>query len=372
MLLQPESKSKKPTYRNILLLSLCFLLDGCLSAYGPRSIENVHPAYNQSIVNTVDEQMLLNLVRLKYRDSPYFLEVASVTTSLSIETNVGIDAIIPFSNAHNTLEPGFGYTQSQKPTITYTPLRGEDFLKSVLSPISLDAIQLITQSGWSIERVFGVCIERINDLDNASRASGPTPENEPKYKEFRVLLKLLRKLQLEGLVEMGPDLDKNSKKLILLFKKDHSYESTIIEIKSLLGITQQSNQCSISTNFLHTKENQLNMRARSIISVLFYLSQNIDIPEEHKEAGLVTVTKTQNGEEFNWDETPGGMQFKVRFSKTKPSNAFVTVPYRGTWFYIADNDLSSKSTFLLLKQLFSLQSGQRTYIGPSLTLPVGD
>ncbi|KHE91857.1 MAG: hypothetical protein K8F52_09915 [Candidatus Scalindua rubra] len=358
-------------YRNILLLLLCFLFSGCLSAFGPRSIKNAHPAYNQAIVSTIDEQMLLNLVRLKYRDTPYFLEVASVTTSLSIETNVGIDAIIPFSNAYNTLEPGLGFKGSTKPTITYTPLRGEDFLKSVLSPISLDAILLMTQSGWSIERVFGVCIERINDLNNASRASGPTPENEPKYKEFRILLKLLRQLQLEGLVEMGPGLDVNTKNLILLFKKNTNYENAITEVRSLLNVTQQSNQFSISTNFLDIKENQLNMRARSIISVLFYLSQNIDIPEEHKKAGLITVTKTQDGEEFNWSETPGGMLFKVMSSKQKPGNAFVSVYYRGAWFYIADNDLRSKSTFLLLKQLFSLQSGQRQYIGPSLTLPVG-
>jgi hypothetical protein len=359
-------------HKKILLLSLCFLFGGCLSTLGPRSIESTHPAYNQAIVDTVDEQMLLNLVRLKYRDSPYFLEIASVTSSLSIEKNAGLEALIPFSFAHNILEPNFSYSESQKPTITYAPLRGEDFLRSVLSPISLDAILLMTQSGWSIERVFGICIERINDLDNASRASGPTPENEPKYKEFRILLKLLRKLQLEGLVEMNPALDVNSKNPILHFEKNPDYESTIIDIRSLLGITQQSYQFNISSNFLDIKENQLNMRARSIISVLFYLSQNIDIPEEHKQAGLVTVTKTQNGEEFNWGKTPGGMMFKVRSSNKKPTNAFVAVLYRGTWFYIADNDLDSKSTFLLLKQLFSLQSGQRKYIGPSLTLPVGD
>lgn len=356
----------------LLLISLCFLACGCNTAFGPRSIENAHPAYNQAIVNTFDEQMLLNLVRLKYRDTPFFLEVASVTSSLSIEKNVGLGALIPLGSTHSTLESDFGFRESTKPTITYTPLRGEDFLKSVLSPISLDSILLMTQSGWSIERIFGVCIERINELDNASRASGPSPENEPKYKEFKILLNLLRQLQLEGLVEMGPDLDVNSNNLIILFKKNPDYEDTIFKIRSLLGISQQSNQFTVSTNFLDTRENQLNMRARSIISVLFYLSQNIDVPEEHKESGLITFTKTQSGEEFNWNETPGGMLFKVRSSKKKPVNAFVAIPYRGTWFYIGDNDLDSKSTFLLLKQLFSLQSGQRRYVGPSLTLPVGD
>ena len=48
----------------------------------------------------------------------------------------------------------------------------------------------------------------------------------------------------------------------------------------------------------------------------------------------------------------------MRSSTSRPANAFVAVPYRGAWFYIADNDLESKSTFMLLTQLFNLQAGQ--------------
>ncbi len=46
-------------------------------------------------------------------------------------------------------------------------------------------------------------------------------------------------------------------------------------------------------------------------------------------------------------------------------------PHRGYWFYIANNDLETKSSFLLLQQLFSLQAGQSEAKGPTLTLPVG-
>jgi hypothetical protein len=64
--------------------------------------------------------------------------------------------------------------------------------------------------------------------------------------------------------------------------------------------------------------------------------------------------------------------FMVRCNKNKkPENAFVAVPYRGAWFYIADDDLNSKSTFMLLTQLFNLQSGQTEDVGPTLTIPVG-
>jgi len=353
----------------VFLISI-FLLCGCQSTFGPRALKNTHLAYNQVIANTLYQQMLLNLVRLKYRDASYFLQVGSVTASFSLGASLGLDAELDFDPGGDLMKPNAGMSYSQNPTISYTPLQGEDFLKSVLTPISLEAILVMTQSGWSIERVFGICLERINNLENAPRASGPTPGETPKYKNFKRMLMLLRRLQLAGLIEMGRDL--NSSNLVILLKLDPNYQNVLGELRSILGVTQQSNKFTISSDFLNAQEDEWDVRTRSISSVLFYLSQNVEIPEKHKEAGLVTVTKTEDGEEFNWDETPAGTMFKVRSSKwIKPFNAFISVPYRGTWFYIADNDLQSKSTFKLLMQLFSLQAGQIKDAGPTLTLPVG-
>ena len=353
----------------VFLISI-FLLCGCQSTFGPRALKNTHLAYNQVIANTSYQQMLLNLVRLKYRDASYFLQVGSVTASFSLGASLGLDAELDFDPGGDLMKPNAGMSYSQNPTISYTPLQGEDFLKSVLTPISLEAILVMTQSGWSIERVFGICLERINNLENAPRASGPTPGETPKYKNFKRMLMLLRRLQLAGLIEMGRDL--NSSNLVILLKLDPNYQNVLGELRSILGVTQQSNKFTISSDFLNAQEDEWDVRTRSISSVLFYLSQNVEIPEKHKEAGLVTVTKTEDGEEFNWDETPAGTMFKVRSSKwIKPFNAFISVPYRGTWFYIADNDLQSKSTFKLLMQLFSLQAGQIKDAGPTLTLPVG-
>ncbi len=47
------------------------------------------------------------------------------------------------------------------------------------------------------------------------------------------------------------------------------------------------------------------------------------------------------------------------------------VKYRSSWFYIDDSDLTAKSTFALLMQLFALQAGEIKSTGPILTLPVG-
>jgi hypothetical protein len=159
--------------------------------------------------------------------------------------------------------------------------------------------------------------------------------------------------------------------MVIFIEPDPDYQELIDELRSLLEVSQKINQFEITTNFLDLKKDEWDLRSRSIKSVLYYLSHNVEIPEEHKKAGLITVTKAKDGGEFNWNETPAGRMFKVKCNKRKPRNAYVAVPYRGVWFYIADDDLQSKSTFILLAQLFNLQAGQTEDAGPTLTLPVG-
>lgn len=358
-------KNSLPGYLLALLV-----LSGCQSTFGPTALKNTHPAYNLAINQTLNQQMLLNLVRLRYRDRPYFLKVGSVTASLTFDGSIGIGTDINLAAGGNLIKPSLGIGYADKPTISFQPLQGEDFLKSVLSSISFDSLLVMTQSGWSIERVFGLTVERINNLHNAPRASGPTPEEEPEYKDFKRAIHLMRQLQLTHAMEIGPD---ENNELHILFKKTQANEALIKELSSLLGFNYPANSrtmlIKLNSNFLNTISNQLSIRPRSISSILFYLSHNIDVPQAHISEGLVTYTRSQN-KHFNWAQTPAGEFFKINYSEDYPEHAFLSIPYRDHWFYIADNDLKTKSTFMLLTQLFDLQAGQSKYTGPTLTLPV--
>ncbi len=109
---------------------------------------------------------------------------------------------------------------------------------------------------------------------------------------------------------------------------------------------------------------------RSLLGALFYLSHAIAVPAVHVEAGLVTVTRDEHGRPFDWGQVTGDL-LHVRSGPGRPHGAAVAVPYRGHWFYIDDADLSSKSTFALLVELFSLQSAPADGDAPVLTLPIG-
>jgi hypothetical protein len=156
--------------------------------------------------------------------------------------------------------------------------------------------------------------------------------------------------------------------LEIKFSPEH--HEAIWEIKQLLGLDQNLTIYHVNSDFMEYKGDTISIRTRSLMGIFSYLSQNVDIPNDHKEAGLVTVTLNKDGSEFDWGKTAGGSLFHLRQSKWHPDMAFVAIPYRGQWFYLADNDLESKSTFMLLSQLFRLQAGAAKAAGPTLTLPV--
>ena len=350
----------------LLILILTTALSGCQSTFGPQALARTHPAYNEAIIASINEQMLQNLVRMRYRDVTFFLEIASVTASLSLGANVGVNTDVNFGSG-DTLSPSAGIAYSDKPTISYTPLQGEDLLKSILSPLQLEAILVLTQSGWNISRVFGLCFERINNLYNAPNASGPTPGQEPDHEKFGHLMDALHTLQKNQLIEIGTN--KEGGIVIKLIRDNDTYKNQIDQVYALLELDQSKDEFTLDTDFLSMENTQWTVRPRSISGLLYYLSHNVEAPSSHHHE-LVTVTRTKDGGRFDWNETPAGRLFKIHTSEERPGNAYIATHYRGYWFYIEDTDLESKSTFILLRQLFDLQAGQSNPQVPTLTLPV--
>ena len=157
-------------------------IQACLNL-GPSTINKNRNTYNSIIQKTNDEQLLLNLVRLKYHDTPFFLEIANVTSQHKFSTNINADATFPNSGM-SIFEFGGGTGITESPVVTYAPLQGQKFIQQFLAKMKLKAIFLLYKSGWSIDKILRLCFERMASLDNAPNASGPTPVLAPEYKKF--------------------------------------------------------------------------------------------------------------------------------------------------------------------------------------------
>lgn len=84
----------------IIFLITLFLLSGYTS-FGSRNIARDRFNYNEAIAQSHNQQMLLNIVRLRYLEIPNFLGVSSVITSYSYDGSFGLSGT---SNANPSNE----------------------------------------------------------------------------------------------------------------------------------------------------------------------------------------------------------------------------------------------------------------------------
>ena len=363
--------------KNLFLITLLpvffFFLTSC-SHLGPDFMEGNRNEYNKVLANTNDEEVLLNLVRRRYADSIAILEVNSVSTSLEWKKSTGISAkLFDGDLDDNNLGISGDGSYSEKPTITYLPLDGADYVKNILTPVELETILLLTRSGWAADRVFRLTVNKINGINNASEASGPTPGSAPEYKKFLQVASTLKKLQQEDSFTLGYRLEDDSSKLGFLIKPSQRNNEEVKKFLKLINIQNTDNIIPITTNYRgQANRETIEMNIRSLAGIQFFLSHGIIIPKEDIEMGRVQITKNNSGEIFDWNKVLSGL-FTVYSSKENPNNASVKVQYRGNWFYIRDNDMQSKYTLMLLNQISALQSGVIEKVGPVLTttsLPV--
>jgi hypothetical protein len=356
------------------LLLAVLPLTGACNTVGPRAIRQGRFDYAQAIVDTRNEQMLTNLVRLRYRDSPFFLDVSSLSTQYVL--GGAASAGVNLGGGDTTGNVGGLVTYEERPTVTYLPLKGADFVDRLLSPLPMEAILLLTMSGWRVERVMRCCVQRINDVWNAPTASGPTPEMAPDYEEFLELSRRMERLRQARVTEMrfqrsDDEESVNGYLLTLYFHRRPGAEEDTAAVKEILGLAPDLDEFRLTRNPTHRTPGEIGLIPRSLMGAMSYLSQSVEPPRRDVDAGRVTVTRHPDGSEFDWRELTGGL-LAIRSSLETPQNAFVKTRYRDAWFYIDDSDLSSKSTFNLLEQLFQLQADKGNAVTPLLTLPVGN
>ncbi|MBX3462000.1 MAG: hypothetical protein KF830_02430 [Planctomycetes bacterium] len=360
-------------------LLACLLLGAACQPVGPASIRGARFDYNQAIAGSWDEQLLLNLVRLRYRDTPQFLQIGSVLARYSLAGGASAGATIGVDGTRRTATAvGANIAYEETPTITYVPLQGEEFTRHLLTPIGAQPLFLLAQSGWSIERLLRCCVQQINGIRNAPSTAGPTPVRGDDAAEFVALAKLLRELQIDGVLAGlvdGPVVPPGvaaggDTRFVLQRSAEAAADARLADLRAMLSLSDGCAEFPVRAGLGSGQGCSIVMQTRSLLGVMFFLSLGVEAPAADAQAGLVTRSVDQRGVAFDWGLLVGEL-LRVRCAASEPERAFVRVRYRDHWWYIDDADLESKSTFCLLTWLFNLQSTSPAGVGPILTVGAG-
>jgi hypothetical protein len=390
-------------------MSVALLLSGCQTL-------NWNEKWQSNFVDQMavarDSQMLKNLVRMRYGSPPVFTTVGTVTEKYKqapsqISLTGAVTSVLGSSvdnsvGNENSLSGQVGIGGTRETILSYSPLIGKELNTTMNQSLELGTVFDLTQSGFSIERVLAITVERFGPALNAPFASGPTPDYLPSQGEFNRyedVLDALRNLRQQNKIRFlysspyeicpTPEIKEaeSPKKLIACLLDDNfdcscqnNNDPQWKELTDLLKIEDDKGILML-TGSETGSDSEVKVRTRSLFGIMHYLSQNVKVPDGDRE--IVKVSKTKDGEgcgeegkkQNGWDCSPAGKRFEVISSDTQPQLicsgprtdgdcASVVARHNDHWFYINARDHSSKATFALLTKLFEIQiSGRETNQG---------
>jgi hypothetical protein len=408
---------------------LCLGLSGGGCAFGPKVLEKTHGRYNEAVRRVDEEQLLRNIVRLRYNETGLELNVSSIASQYELAATVEARPFFSTPNpAGNVFHPfarvlpDASLDGSNRPTITFVPADNGDAVQRFLTPISSDTLIFLSQTSWPVSMVLRLWLERANGVPNASSASGPLRGDVPDFERFRRVAELAQSARLLKLATVRPDdlpreigsplplvsvtgpmtleaaksgmeyrlredgnswvLVRKERGLVLDVQPTAIGHPIVNELESLLNLRSGLRRYEIvlaqgieADPLLDPipPSDELRISTRSTAQVLYFLANGVDVPGEHQAEGVAQVAATPDGTPFDSRAVTDGL-FRVHSCKAHkpPATAYVAIFHRGYWYYIDDRDQVSKATFALVLATSRLDfARQHPTAGPFLTLPVG-
>ena len=140
----------------------------------------------------------MNIIKVRYLDPPVFVDVGNIVASYTLaQTATAGGTIIPNGGSSATLGGSIGLFNS--PTITYTPLTGNAFIKGLITPLPAELLFTAMENGLPADSVMFSSFTSINGLRNQSASlQGITPA-DPDFDRVRALM---REIQVSGAVRL--------------------------------------------------------------------------------------------------------------------------------------------------------------------------
>lgn len=348
-----------------ILVGATLLLSAC-AGFGPTTISRDRFDYTAAISDSWKHQMLFNMVKIRYGDAPVFMDVTSVISQYQVAGQINLGATINSNPWNNSEVLGAMGQYVDRPTISFTPILGDKFARSLMAPIPPPAILSLLQAGYPVDLVFRMLVQEINGIRNRFGGEARARSADP---EFYLLLEKMRKIQSDGAVGMRLKRKDKEETALLVFrgKRDPATEALSLDVRKMLGLDPQTSEINVVYGTVPRDDKEIALQTRSLLEVIIDLSADIEVPAVHVAEQRVNPTHLEKA------DARGTIPplIRIRNSPEKPGDAFVSVPYRNSYFWIDDRDLRSKKIFSFLMFVFTLVETGEKGTAPIVTIPTG-
>src|SRR5688500_15212006 len=341
-----RSMHARPLFASLVALGFT----GC-ATIGPATIARDRLGYTAAVAESWKTQMLLNIVKLRYSDTPVFLDVGQIVSGYTVESTLSAAATANIYSGGvphpNFPDAGVGVGAQgrfqDRPTITYAPLAGERFARSLMTPIHPATVLSLVQGGYPVDLVLRLVVNAINGIEN--RFGGDVRARAADA-DFYPLLRALRRVQLSGSMGLRVHRLADREAALVTFKtrRTPDVEEAVSEVRRLLGLDPNGQQFSVVYGSSAANDMEIAILTRSILEVLVELASFVSVPPIHVVEGRTAAALDDPAAE----RLPPLIRIRSTPEPPNPDDAFVAVLYRGHWFVIDDRDIVSKRLFTFI------------------------
>jgi hypothetical protein len=176
---------------------------GCASAI---ALDHAVMAYDSTTAQSVSKQLLLNIARARHNQPMHFTAISNIAATYKFSVSGGIGPAAT-GDRGGLIVPFAGAGLEENPTISISPMQGEEFTQRLLTPFEERKLTLLLRQGYDIDALLRLMVaEVLVEREGAGIVSVKhnRPSDRQGYAYFRRLVAHLSSIQDRHALHVEP------------------------------------------------------------------------------------------------------------------------------------------------------------------------